>query len=118
MIYFTWISCAFGFQELPLAVFKTMHCFCTWMSSVFSLKQQSDLQRCVETTALNRTTNSSTPTAPTELDHYQVYHTPVLGEILVVHCLFSHPFQSHGASFDLQMYRRGVDDVFETIPFL
>lgn len=64
-------------KELPLAVFKTLHCFCTWMSSLFSLKQQSDLQRCVETAALNRTTNS-TPAAPTEQDHYQVYHTPVL----------------------------------------
>ncbi|XP_053297803.1 WSC domain-containing protein 1 [Pleuronectes platessa] len=53
-------------KELPLAVFKKPHCFCTWTSPLFSLN-----------TAVNHTSNS-TPTASTEHDHYQVYHTPVL----------------------------------------
>uniref|UniRef100_A0A8C9YIF4 WSC domain containing 1 n=1 Tax=Sander lucioperca TaxID=283035 RepID=A0A8C9YIF4_SANLU len=66
--------CAFGLQELLLAVLKKPHCFCAWTSSLFSLSQQSDSQQCV---GLNNTSNA-TPTAPTEYDHYQVYHTPVL----------------------------------------
>ncbi|XP_040038338.1 sialate:O-sulfotransferase 1 [Gasterosteus aculeatus] len=64
-------------KELPLAVFKKPHCFCTWTPSLFSLNQQSDNQQCVEQTGLNHTGNS-TAVAPTELAHYQVYHTPVL----------------------------------------
>lgn len=75
--------CAFGLQELPLAVFKKPHCFCTWTSSLFSLNQQSDNQQCGGNPGLNYT-SASTPTAPTDHDHYQVYHTPVLGEIFVV----------------------------------
>ncbi|XP_010770535.1 WSC domain-containing protein 1 isoform X1 [Notothenia coriiceps] len=59
-------------KELPLAVFKKPHCFCSWASSLFSLNQQ-----CVGDTGLNHTSNSTHPTAP-KLDHYQVYHTPVL----------------------------------------
>ncbi|KAK1882726.1 WSC domain containing protein 1 [Dissostichus eleginoides] len=59
-------------KELPLAVFKKPHCFCTWTSSLFSLNQQ-----CVGDTGLNNTSNSTHTAAP-ELDHYQVYHTPVL----------------------------------------
>ncbi|XP_031166873.1 WSC domain-containing protein 1 isoform X2 [Sander lucioperca] len=62
-------------KELLLAVLKKPHCFCAWTSSLFSLSQQSDSQQCV---GLNNTSNA-TPTAPTEYDHYQVYHTPVLG---------------------------------------
>lgn len=73
----------FGLQELPLAVFKKPHCFCTWTPSLFSLNQQSDNQQCVEQTGLNHTGNS-TAVAPTELAHYQVYHTPVLGEITII----------------------------------
>nr|XP_019941066.1 PREDICTED: WSC domain-containing protein 1-like [Paralichthys olivaceus] len=53
-------------KELPLAVFKKPHCFCTWTSPLFSLNA-----------AVNHTSNS-TPSASTEHDHYQVYHTPVL----------------------------------------
>ncbi|KAM7374859.1 hypothetical protein PAMP_007493 [Pampus punctatissimus] len=63
-------------KELLLAVFKKPHCFCTW-TSLFSLNQQSDNQQCVGNTGLNHT-STSTPTAPTEHDYYQVYHTPVL----------------------------------------
>ncbi|XP_058484201.1 sialate:O-sulfotransferase 1 [Solea solea] len=48
-------------KELPLAVFKKPHCFCTWMSPVLTLNS-----------TLNDTSNS------TEHDHYLVYHTPVL----------------------------------------
>ncbi|XP_044079157.1 WSC domain-containing protein 1 [Siniperca chuatsi] len=64
-------------KELPLAVFKKPDCFCTWTSSLFSLNQQSENQQCVGNTGLNHT-STSTPTAPTQHDHYQVYHTPVL----------------------------------------
>uniref|UniRef100_A0A8C2ZLW3 WSC domain containing 1 n=1 Tax=Cyclopterus lumpus TaxID=8103 RepID=A0A8C2ZLW3_CYCLU len=64
--------CALGLQELPLAVFKKPHCFCTWTSSLFSLDQQSDQQQCVEDTGRNHTGSSP------EHAHYQVYHTPVL----------------------------------------
>ncbi|XP_044225548.1 WSC domain-containing protein 1 [Thunnus albacares] len=64
-------------KELLLAVFKKPHCFCTWTSSLFSINQQSENQQCVGNTGLNRT-STSTPTAPTEHDYYQVYHTPVL----------------------------------------
>lgn len=60
-------------KELPLAVFKKPHCFCTWTSSLFSLNQQSDNQQCV-----GNHTIASALTASTEPDHYQVYHTPVL----------------------------------------
>ncbi|XP_034406519.1 WSC domain-containing protein 1 [Cyclopterus lumpus] len=59
-------------KELPLAVFKKPHCFCTWTSSLFSLDQQSDQQQCVEDTGRNHTGSSP------EHAHYQVYHTPVL----------------------------------------
>ncbi|XP_010770543.1 WSC domain-containing protein 1 isoform X2 [Notothenia coriiceps] len=65
-------SCQVTESELPLAVFKKPHCFCSWASSLFSLNQQ-----CVGDTGLNHTSNSTHPTAP-KLDHYQVYHTPVL----------------------------------------
>ncbi|KAA8586372.1 hypothetical protein FQN60_000208, partial [Etheostoma spectabile] len=61
-------------KELLLAVFQKPHCLCAWTSSLFSLSQQADNQQCV---GLNHTSNA-TPTAPTEHDHYQVYHTPVL----------------------------------------
>ncbi|XP_033496972.1 sialate:O-sulfotransferase 1 isoform X1 [Epinephelus lanceolatus] len=64
-------------KELPLAVFKEPHCFCTWMSSLFGLNQQSDNQQCLGNTGLNHTSDS-TPTASIEHDHYHVYHTPVL----------------------------------------
>ncbi|XP_067350805.1 sialate:O-sulfotransferase 1 isoform X2 [Channa argus] len=64
-------------KELLLAVFRKPHCFCTWTSSILSLKQQSDNQQCVGNLALNDT-STSTPSAATEHDHYQVYHTPVL----------------------------------------
>ncbi|XP_026185158.1 WSC domain-containing protein 1 [Mastacembelus armatus] len=64
-------------KELPLAVFKKPHCFCTWTTSLFSLNQQSEKQECVGNSALNNT-GISTPVAPPEQDHYQVYHTPVL----------------------------------------
>ncbi|XP_061558764.1 sialate:O-sulfotransferase 1-like isoform X1 [Phycodurus eques] len=64
-------------KELPLAVFKKPHCFCTWTSSLFSLDQQSARHQCAETTGLNSISNS-THTTPTEQDYYQVYHTPVL----------------------------------------
>ncbi|XP_068600845.1 sialate:O-sulfotransferase 1 [Brachionichthys hirsutus] len=57
-------------KELPLAVFKEPRCFCTWLSSLFSLNRQSDSQRC----AGNRTTSVES----TGSDHFQVYHTPVL----------------------------------------
>lgn len=62
-------------QELPLAVFRRPHCFCTWTSPLFGLTQQSDRQQCVE-----NSTGSSAPTAPVQRDLFQVYHTPVLGE--------------------------------------
>ncbi|XP_077361797.1 sialate:O-sulfotransferase 1-like isoform X1 [Festucalex cinctus] len=64
-------------KELPLAVFKKPHCFCTWTSSLFSLDQQSARNRCMENTGLNNI-RYSTPTTPSEQDYYQVYHTPVL----------------------------------------
>ncbi|KAL7389878.1 hypothetical protein ABVT39_011425 [Epinephelus coioides] len=64
-------------KELPLAVFKEPHCFCTWMSSLFGLNQQSDNQQCLGNTGLNHTSDS-TPTASIAHDHYHVYHTPVL----------------------------------------
>lgn len=64
-------------QELPLAVFKKPRCFCTWTSSLFNLNQQSDNQHCA-----GNYTGTSAPTASTEHEHFQVYHTPVLGEIL------------------------------------
>ncbi|XP_061819147.1 sialate:O-sulfotransferase 1-like [Nerophis lumbriciformis] len=63
-------------KELPLAVFKKPHCFCTWTSSLFGLNQQSG-QQCAENAGLNHTKNS-TATVTTEKDYYQVYHTPVL----------------------------------------
>uniref|UniRef100_A0A3Q3IKH9 Sulfotransferase n=1 Tax=Monopterus albus TaxID=43700 RepID=A0A3Q3IKH9_MONAL len=62
---------------LLLAVFRKPHCFCTRTTSLFSLSQQSEKQQCVGSTSLNHT-STSTPIAPTEHDHYQVYHTPVL----------------------------------------
>ncbi|XP_071390757.1 LOW QUALITY PROTEIN: sialate:O-sulfotransferase 1 [Centroberyx affinis] len=64
-------------KELPLAVLRKPHCFCTWTSSLFSLSQQSQDQPCVGNTGLNHT-STSMPTAPTDHDYYQVYHTPVL----------------------------------------
>ncbi|XP_010745267.3 WSC domain-containing protein 1 [Larimichthys crocea] len=60
-------------KELPLAVFKKPHCFCTWTSSLFNLNQQSDNQHCA-----GNYTGTSAPTASTEHEHFQVYHTPVL----------------------------------------
>ena len=65
----------FGLQELPLAVFRKPHCFCTWTSSLFSLNQQSDNQQCA-----GNYTAISAPPASAEHEHFQVYHTPVLGE--------------------------------------
>ncbi|XP_024116408.1 WSC domain-containing protein 1 [Oryzias melastigma] len=56
-------------KELPLAVFKKPHCFCTRTSPLFSLTRQQDDLRC----ALN---HSSSSTA--EGGYYHVYHTPVL----------------------------------------
>ncbi|KAK2828876.1 hypothetical protein Q5P01_019910 [Channa striata] len=64
-------------KELLLAVFSKPHCFCTWTSSILSLKQPSDNQQCAGTVALNDT-GTSAALAATEHDHYQVYHTPVL----------------------------------------
>ncbi|XP_054902464.1 WSC domain-containing protein 1 isoform X2 [Poeciliopsis prolifica] len=64
-------------KELPLAVLKRPHCFCTWTSSLFNTNQQSDKQRCADSGAPNRTATSGS-TAPPESGHYQVYHTPVL----------------------------------------
>ncbi|KAG7224677.1 hypothetical protein INR49_011430 [Caranx melampygus] len=101
-------------KELPLAVFKTLHCFCTWMSSVFSLKQQSDLQRCVETATLNHTTNS-TPTAPTEQDHYQrssslvaLSSFPGAGNTWVRHLIeLVTGFYTGSFYFDGTLYNRG-----------
>uniref|UniRef100_A0A3P9J3Q2 WSC domain containing 1b n=1 Tax=Oryzias latipes TaxID=8090 RepID=A0A3P9J3Q2_ORYLA len=58
-------------KELPLAVFKKPHCFCTRTSPLFSLTRQLDNLRC----ALN---HSSSSTAPAEGGYYHVYHTPVL----------------------------------------
>lgn len=69
------------FQELPLAVLKRPHCFCTWTSSLFNINQQADKQRCADSSVPNRTATSGS-TAPPESGHYQVYHTPVLGENL------------------------------------
>ncbi|XP_054610670.1 WSC domain-containing protein 1 isoform X2 [Dunckerocampus dactyliophorus] len=69
-------SCRVTENELPLAVFKKPHCFCTWTSSLFSLHQQSR-QQCVGNTGPNSTRNSI-PTGTPEQDYYQVYHTPVL----------------------------------------
>ncbi|XP_068188062.1 sialate:O-sulfotransferase 1 [Antennarius striatus] len=60
-------------KELPLAVFKEPRCFCTWISSLFSLNRQSDNQWC----AGNRT-GAATSVKSTGSDHFQVYHTPVL----------------------------------------
>lgn len=62
-------------QELPLAVFREPRCFCTWTSSLFSLTQQSDDRRCS-----GNDTAAANVTAPSQQDHFQVYHTPVLGE--------------------------------------
>ncbi|KAM4547076.1 sialate:O-sulfotransferase 1 isoform 2-T2 [Fundulus diaphanus] len=64
-------------KELPLAVLKRPHCFCTWTSSLFNINQQLDKQQCAESDSQNHT-ESSESTAPAENDHYQVYHTPVL----------------------------------------
>ncbi|XP_057676705.1 sialate:O-sulfotransferase 1 [Corythoichthys intestinalis] len=63
-------------KELPLAVFRKPHCFCTWASSLFSLDQQSARHQCMENTGQNRISNSTSLVA--EQDYYQVYHTPVL----------------------------------------
>ncbi|XP_034034826.1 WSC domain-containing protein 1 [Thalassophryne amazonica] len=60
-------------KELPLAVFRKPHCFCTWTSSIFSISPQSDNQQC-----LGNHSSSSTSTAPTQHNYCQVYHTPVL----------------------------------------
>ncbi|XP_028323131.1 WSC domain-containing protein 1 [Gouania willdenowi] len=60
-------------KELPLAVFKKPHCFCTWTSSLFSFNQ-SDTQQCGKDVTGNHTITSKS----TEQSHYQVYHTPVL----------------------------------------
>ncbi|XP_029957042.1 WSC domain-containing protein 1 [Salarias fasciatus] len=75
-------------KELPLAVLRKPHCFCAWTSSLFNLDQQSDEQQCVGGAGGNRTgaggnrtgtdTGSSSPAAPTDPDHYRVYHTPLL----------------------------------------
>lgn len=62
-------------QELPLAVFRDPHCFCTWTSSLFSLNQQTDNQRCS-----GNDTGSRNLTGSSQQDHFQVYHTPVLGK--------------------------------------
>ncbi|XP_074529223.1 sialate:O-sulfotransferase 1 [Halichoeres trimaculatus] len=64
-------------KELPLAVFKKPCCFCTWTSSLFSLNLQSDNQECAGNAAVN-STSTSAPSARSEDEHYQVYHTPVL----------------------------------------
>ncbi|KAM9847095.1 sialate:O-sulfotransferase 1 [Aulostomus maculatus] len=64
-------------KELPLAVLKKPYCFCAWMSSLFSLSQLSNNQQCEEDIGLNHNGNS-TPTDPSENNHYQVYHTPLL----------------------------------------
>ncbi|XP_007556490.1 WSC domain-containing protein 1 [Poecilia formosa] len=64
-------------KELPLAVLKRPHCFCTWTSSLFDINQQSDEQWCADGGAPNRTATPAS-TAPPESGHYLVYHTPVL----------------------------------------
>ncbi|XP_017293302.1 WSC domain-containing protein 1 isoform X3 [Kryptolebias marmoratus] len=64
-------------KEFPLAVFKKPQCFCTGMSSVFSINQESPKQPCVEKAAPNHSAASAL-TVPAEHDGYQVYHTPVL----------------------------------------
>ncbi|XP_077597334.1 sialate:O-sulfotransferase 1-like [Stigmatopora nigra] len=58
-------------KELPLAVFKKPHCFCTWTSSLFSLDQKSVRDQCAENT-------NTTPATAAEENYYRVYHTPVL----------------------------------------
>ncbi|XP_037125775.1 WSC domain-containing protein 1 [Syngnathus acus] len=64
-------------KELPLAVFKHPHCFCTWTSSLFNLDQQFAKNRCMENTSLSAISNSTATTLIMQ-DYYQVYHTPVL----------------------------------------
>uniref|UniRef100_A0A1A8IHI9 WSC domain containing 1 n=1 Tax=Nothobranchius kuhntae TaxID=321403 RepID=A0A1A8IHI9_NOTKU len=64
-------------KELPLAVFRKPHCFCTQTSSLFSVSQAEDKQLCVERSDLNHTAAAAS-TGPAEHNHYQVYHTPVL----------------------------------------
>ncbi|KAM8834816.1 sialate:O-sulfotransferase 1 [Synchiropus picturatus] len=64
-------------KELPLAVIRKPHCFCTWTSSVFSLDLQSQKHQCVGSTDVHMARNS-TPAAPADHNFYQVYHTPVL----------------------------------------
>ncbi|XP_053703301.1 WSC domain-containing protein 1 [Synchiropus splendidus] len=64
-------------KELPLAVIRKPHCFCTWTSSVFSLDLQSEKHQCVGSTDVHMAKNS-TPAATADHDFYQVYHTPVL----------------------------------------
>ncbi|XP_075876047.1 sialate:O-sulfotransferase 1 isoform X1 [Nelusetta ayraudi] len=60
-------------KELPLAVFREPHCFCTWTSSLFSLNLQSDNHKCS-----GNDTGAANVTFPSQHDHFQVYHTPVL----------------------------------------
>ncbi|KAM9788434.1 sialate:O-sulfotransferase 1-like [Neosynchiropus ocellatus] len=64
-------------KELPLAVIRKPHCFCTWTSSVFSLDLQSEKHQCVGGADV-RAARNSTPAAPADHRFYQVYHTPVL----------------------------------------
>lgn len=70
-------------------MFKKPHCFCTWTSSLFSVNQQSDNQQCESNIGLNHTSTSS-PAPPPGHEYYQVYHTPVLGEMLKVLPCVSH----------------------------
>ncbi|XP_056140792.1 sialate:O-sulfotransferase 1 isoform X2 [Lampris incognitus] len=64
-------------KELPLAVLRKPHCFCTWTSSLFSLSQQPRDLPCVGNRDRNLT-GTAVSTEPTDDGYYQVYHTPVL----------------------------------------
>ncbi|TKS83695.1 WSC domain-containing protein 1 [Collichthys lucidus] len=98
-------------KELPLAVFKKPRCFCTWTSSLFNLNQQSDNQHCT-----GNYTGTSAPTASTEHEHFQVYHTPVLGNTWVRHLIeLVTGYYTGSFYFDGTLYNRGGEGGTATV---
>lgn len=61
-------------QELPLAVLRRPDCFCGYASERFTLHEPAEESRCTAA-------NGTGPASPADREFYQVYQTPVQGEL-------------------------------------
>lgn len=67
-------NCVWTRQDLPLALLRGQHCFCSHASFLFTI-QMSEQERMCERG------NKTNHTSPYEQDYYWVYSTPVLGNL-------------------------------------